>query len=327
MQEKLRQYLTDHRQDIKIDGDPKTWQIEKLAQGEYNINYLLTDEHRKLVLRLNTASQMHLENQIEYEYRALCALGASRRTPRPVYYDDSKKELPYQFLVMEFLEGGPLDYQKDLPFAAECLADIHATKIDPTFLLSPDNPKRAMIEECRALFAQYRSSAFYDEARGKKIDRMLQIGEKIAEHNEPTFLCCINTELNSGNFLMDRQNYCRLVDWEKPLFGDPAQDLGHFLAPTTTLWKTEHILTQYQIEDFIRQYERAVGSRFDISGIAERTQNYIKLNCLRGLTWCAMAWTQYQDSNRPIQNEDTRKKLDFYISHDFLDRIHDRYMR
>lgn len=66
--------------------------------------------------------------------------------------------------------------------------------------------------------------------------------------------CCINTELNSTNFLVndrdDNEKEAYLVDWEKPLYGDPAQDLGHFLAPTTTFWKTDVILDQEQMDAF-----------------------------------------------------------------------------
>ena len=36
-----------------------------------------------------------------------------------------------------------------------------------------------------------------------------------------------------------------MIDWEKPLWGDPAQDLGHMLAPTTTFWKTDVICQNY----------------------------------------------------------------------------------
>ena len=62
---------------------------------------------------------------------------------------------------------------------------------------------------------------------------------------EPVYRCCINTELNSTNFLINGGTYDNfLIDWEKPLYGDPAQDLGHFLAPTTTFWKTDVILSR-----------------------------------------------------------------------------------
>ena len=48
--------------DVKVEYYP-------LAQGEYNINYWFIHpiNGRKLVLRVNTGSQMHLDDQIEYE--------------------------------------------------------------------------------------------------------------------------------------------------------------------------------------------------------------------------------------------------------------------
>lgn len=44
-----------------------------LGQGEYNTNvsFIHPLSGQKLVLRVNTGSQMHLEHQIEYEFSAL----------------------------------------------------------------------------------------------------------------------------------------------------------------------------------------------------------------------------------------------------------------
>ena len=52
-----------------------------LGQGEYNVNYSFRhpETGQRLVLRLNTGSQMHLEHQIEYEFSALQALYPSGR--------------------------------------------------------------------------------------------------------------------------------------------------------------------------------------------------------------------------------------------------------
>ena len=97
--------------------------------------------------------------------------------------------------------------------------------------------------------------------------------------------CCINTELNSTNFLINGEgkgNY--LVDWEKPVYGEPAQDLGHFLAPTTTFWKTDVILDQDRIDAFLDTYIEKVNGRFDTTGLKERTYIYIPVTCLRGIT-------------------------------------------
>ena len=70
----------EEQKEIQITYQP-------LAQGEYNINYWFVHPltGKKLVLRVNTGSQMHLENQIEYEYHALELLADSGRTPVPVF--------------------------------------------------------------------------------------------------------------------------------------------------------------------------------------------------------------------------------------------------
>ena len=141
---------------------------QPLAQGEYNINYWFVHPltGKKLVLRVNTGSQMHLENQIEYEYHALELLADSGRTPVPVFVDGSKKELPYGVMVMEFLEGSALDYRKNLMEAAECLADIHSVPVKETDgLISPSNPLQAILDECNQMVQTYYKSDLGEEKK------------------------------------------------------------------------------------------------------------------------------------------------------------------
>lgn len=313
-------------------------QYELLAQGEYNINYIFTHpkDGKQYVLRINCGSQMHLKDQISYEYHALELLSESGRTPLPFYMDDSKSLLDHGILVMEYLPGAPLDYRTDLLKAAPCLADIHSMKMPSGHhLISPDAPLKAILEECEDMAAVYMNSDLADSAKKQKIRHMLDIGwKKLKETNLSTpWECCINTELNSTNFLVnaadaatdDRKN-CYLIDWEKPLYGDTAQDLGHFLAPTTTFWKTDVILTTEEVDRFIEAYCQAVNGRYDVSGLRQRTFVYIPITCLRGITWCAMAWVQYQDSEKMIVNESTRRKLNAYLEDAYLDMILENYL-
>jgi aminoglycoside phosphotransferase (APT) family kinase protein len=141
-------------------------------------------------------------------------------------------------------------------------------------------------------------------------------------HLHSAYRCCINTELNSTNFLINekgKRSY--LIDWEKPLYGDPAQDLGHFLAPTTTFWKTDVIMNEEEMDSFVQEYIRRVDGRFDTSGIAERTRLFTTITCLRGITWCAMAWVEYRMPGRTLTNESTARKLDQYLGEEFLKKI------
>lgn len=315
-----------------------------LAQGEYNVNYIFVHPvtGRRLILRVNAGSQMHLDRQIEYEAHALKLLGGSDRTPRVYYVDGSGKHIGHGVLVEEYLPGNNprYDNRAEMNAVMECMADIHAVPVpeeeviygepesvprDTVKLIAPEDPASAILDECEAMVRTYMDSPLGDDSVRKRLRALLDRGHEIVGQKAAagTYRCCINTELNSTNFLVDRERV-QLVDWEKPLYADPAQDLGHLLAPTTTFWKTDHILSGEETDRLIDEYIRAAGGRFDTAGIRERTHRLINITCLRGLTWCAMAWVEYQDPDKLIVNESTRKKLDAYLSDEFLAGIEER---
>ncbi len=294
-----------------------------LARGEYNIN--LSFRHpvsgQALILRINTASQMHLEKQVTYEANALELLQDTGRVPKVYYVDDSKRFLDKGILVMEHLPGVPLVYEQDLLRAAPILADIHSQPLPKEHgLIQAEGGTSFILEECLRMFGIYASSPLADGKVRMRIERLLERGHFLApalEGCKALYRCLINTELNASNFLLSAERDY-LIDWEKPVYGLPAQDLGHFLAPTTTFWKTDSILSTEQCRSFMEAYMQAVSGRFDSRGIEEASKVFVKLNCLRGLTWCAMAWVEYRNEEKEIRNESTRKKLDAYLHPDFL---------
>ena len=296
-----------------------------LGQGEYNLNYVFLHPltGKKLVLRINTGSQMDLKDQISYEYEALQALAPSGRTPRPLYCWPEQK-----MLVMEWLPGRALDYHTDLSAAAEILADIHCTPVPAdSHLLRPGHPAQAIYEECLRMVQHY----FDWEEREIQVCDLLgqligEIGKLPLTESSDAPVCMVNTELNSGNFLIDGEN-SHLVDWEKPLLSEPAQDLGHFLAPTTTFWKTDVILTPEQVKEFVQKYIAAVDGRMDCSMLSKRLPLFFTVTCLRGVTWCAMAYREYCQPGRQLRNEDTFKKLQAYLEPAFLQNLLDNYVR
>lgn len=327
MKHMIQQYVqeTHYRKCMHLP-EAVTERYEILAQGEYNRNYLFTHPvtGQKLILRVNLGSQMHLEHQIEYEYQALKILEDSGRTPKVYYVDGTKEKIPYGVMVMEFLPGHAMRYETELFRAADILADIHSMPVkEGTHLITQENPLRGILEECEEMFAIYEQSESGDERKKRWIRELLQEGwKRVDELSSPSYRCCINTELNSTNFLIQEQegrDY--LIDWEKPLYGEPAQDLGHFLAPTTTFWKTDVILTEKQVEEFMQAYIESVNGRFPTEGIEERVKVYIPVTCLRGITWCAMAWVQYQNPEKEVFNASTYKKLEDYLSDRFLKKI------
>lgn len=303
-------------------------QFTPLGQGEYNINYQFIHplSGRRLVFRVNTGSQMRLADQIGYEYHALKLLQGSGRTPHVYYVDGSRQLLEQGVLVMEFLPGRTLNYHTDLELAAACLADIHAIPAagDRT-LLCPARPLESLHQECQQMAGVYLHAAQGDPRVKAALARFLDKAARSEEATGELPRCVINTELNAGNFLINgpgQNNY--LIDWEKPIRGEAAQDLGHFLAPTTTLWKTDILLTAEQKSHFLSCYLR---HRPGISPqlLLRRTQDYERMTCLRGITWCAMAWVEYQDPRRPIQNETAYRKIQSYLTGNFLGWLWDNY--
>lgn len=342
--------------------------LRPFAQGEYNVNFAFeappASAHgtpEPLLLRVNLGSQMHLANQIGYEFAALEALAPSGRTPLPRYVDGSRTRIPFGIGVERRLPGRPLRYETDLPEAARILADVHATHVvTGTFegpqaahppLVAPAHPVSDIERECEEMYAVYQGWEQADPAVLARVARLVQrareIAQKDAARPAPPRRHVVNTELNSSNFLIvdppgagkqpgaagkdddgsapsanaGGSGFGYLVDWEKPILGEVEQDLAHFLVPTTTFWKTDTILTRAGMDAFVGLYERAVGGRFDTSGVRARLDDYLAVTCLRGLTWCAMAMVEYSRPDRPVANADTFAKIKAYLTPDFLDFI------
>jgi len=327
--EEIRAYAREPRLLRGLSLTPGTpVAVEPLGNGEYNCNYLLTVQGRteKMVLRVNLASQMHLADQIGYEYRALEALVPSGRTPHPLYLDGSRDLVPYGVLVMEWLPGRALDYRTDMAEAAAILADIHSTPVPERCpLLRPEEPLRAMYDECRAMSQVYLRWENAAPSTAARIERMLERASRLPLASRPDGPpCIINTELNSGNFLI-HPGRSSLVDWEKPLLGEAAQDLGHVLAPTTTFWKTDVLLTPEEMRSFFRRY-CSCAAGVDAADVGRRLPLYLWLTCLRGITWCSMAMVEYSTPGREVRNEDTYRKLFAYLEDGFLDFVEKDFM-
>lgn len=309
-----------------------TEEYRLLAQGEYNRNFRFRHPvtGKELLLRVNCGSQMHLEHQIEYESHALELLAPSGRTPRVLYTDGSKRYTDHGVSVMEYLPGRPLDYHRDLERAAGILADVHSVPLPgPSGLIEPADPLRAVLEECEEMLRVYLNSDLPPLSGKRKIRELLDLAWERYHRTNRTggARCIVNTELNNTNFLMAEEpdgpagGRDWLIDWEKPLWSDPAQDIAHFLVPTTTFWKTDVILSPGETADFLTAYEASVSGRIDLTGLRERLGVFMPVTCMRGVTWCAMAWVQYQKEEKELSNDSTRRKLEAYLNDSFLEEI------
>lgn len=328
--DQVRDYVNQKSFGLALGLEPKIeFMVEFLAQGEYNLNYLLQTRQQKFVLRINTGSQMNLENQIAYEFKALQLLERSKVTPQAFYLDDTRQELPYGLLVMEYLPGGPLDYRTDLDQAARTLARVHSLELkdeDVEFLVKEPGPFTGIYNEASRLSEKYFACPQANPQTARRLEQYLSKAEDRKQEGkyllkEP-WLRVINTDVNSHNFIVNKQaESCFLIDWEKPIYGEPAQDLSHFLIETTTFWKGDYVLSQEEEALFLKSYLQELSPCPQAKTLVDRVEMFKFFNYLRAVSWCAMAWTEYIKPGRPLSNRDTFEKIKRYIEPDFLDRI------
>ena len=105
-----------------------------------------------------------------------------------------------------------------------------------------------------------------------------------------------------------------LVDWEKAVVSYRYQDLGHFVVPTTTLWKSNYVYSEEEKLSFIRHYARNSDLDLDLKELFEKMKILERTILLRALSWCFMAYYEYTQADRKLRNEDTFEKIRDYLN-------------
>lgn len=333
---KARNYLQQARSVDVPNWDPdQDFSLEPLAQGEYNMNFLVNQGQTSWVLRVNTGSQINLSGaeNITYEFKTLKLLEPAGVTPIPFFLDQSMKLLPFGVMGMEYIRGEPLNYHCDLKKAAWVMARYHQLNISEqkNHLIQETQPLTLTYNRCTDMLQVYFDFELADKDLRNYLFEVVDWADK-ARHLESYYIndpwnCIINTEVNNTNWIINQdKGTTHLVDWEKPLWGDPSQDLSHFRVPTTTLWKTNVLMTEEDKTFMMCCYKDYIKDPHLKDTIEERTRLKDPFNCLRGVSWCAMAWIQYQSDDHLLKNEDTFHKLSMYIDIDFVRSLFDPYL-
>jgi hypothetical protein len=300
------------------------------------MNFMVQQGGTAWVLRVNTGSQigLSLTEQITYEYKTLQLLEPADVSPKPYFLDNELEYLPYGVLAMSYLPGEKLDYERDLEDAARLMARYHQIDVpqENNHLIHEEQPLTLTYQRCLRMMDVYLKSELADpEFRSYLIevrDWASQARRREVYYQQDPWNCIINTEVNNTNWILNRQaGTLHLTDWEKPLWGDPSQDLSHFRVPTTTLWKTDYRMSDDDKQAMMDAYKESIQDPHLVDTIEERTRLRDPFNCLRGVSWCAMAWVQYQRGDHLLKNPDTLRKLSMYIDIDFARGLFDPYMK
>lgn len=295
------------------------YEIEFLAAGEYNENYRVRANHGEFVFRINHGTQLGIDDQSSYEFEVLRAVYPSGATPRPLKLCRADPHFPRGAMLMEYLPGIRFDYERDWAAAARLFASIH--RLPPSGkLIQQKNPVGDIVAESLEMLNRHsphpladtgdliRAYAAQVAALGRRADPEMQ--------DEP--LCIVNTEVNSGNFISPvmetpSEGRLKLVDWEKAVVSYRYQDLGHFLVPTTTLWKSEFRFNPDLRRAFLEEYGAAINLTVGIDELDRRTAVLERTIVLRALCWCYMAYAEYTTTDRSLRNADTFERITFYL--------------
>ena len=306
--DRIREYLATGDRVEGITG------VEFLGAGEYNENYLVHSRSGEYVFRINHGSQLGLDNQIEYEFRALKAVEPSGVTPRGFFVDSTADGFGNGVLLMEYLPGRSLRYATDVEAAAEVFSRIHSLPTEEDLIVQ-SHPVETIAEERFALI-----NRFSDHPLIREKALLLRYHEKIltlAENTRDYFtneqLCIVNTEVNSKNFIVQPEK-TYLVDWEKAVVSYRYQDLGHFVVPTTTLWKSNYLYSEEEKLHFIQHYMQRLNLGLDAKEMFEKTKILERTILLRAISWCFMAYYEYTREDRTLRNEDTFAKIRDYLN-------------
>jgi aminoglycoside phosphotransferase (APT) family kinase protein len=288
-------------------------EVKFLAAGEYNENYSVHTDDKTYVFRINHGSQLNITNQIEYEYAVLKNLAESGVTPKPYHCDPSPAKLDGGVLLMDYLEGSPLIYERDLEKAAFIFAKVHS-QLASEDLIVQERPVYDIAKESRWLIHRYAEHPLTDvrDTLLRYHDEIISLAEKTKNLFEEERMCIVNTEVNSGNFIINN-NRGWLVDWEKAVVSYRYQDLGHFLIPTTTLWKTNYSFDAEAKKKFLRAYFSYIDERVPFDELVEKTEVLARTILLRALSWCYMAYYEYTRGGRELKNSFTFDRIKKYL--------------
>ena len=268
---------------------------------------------RRSVIRLNHGSQLGRDDQIAYEFNVLQAVEASGVTPRPDRWSMETGSLADGIMQMEFLPGVHLDYPRDSRWAAAIFAAIHQLPVDDRLEVQPQ-PIRDIADECLELLTRYPDhplTQHYKKLRDyhAEIMDLAAMSDRLFA-DEPRSI--VNTEVNSSNFLIGEDS-AYLVDWEKAVVSYRYQDLGHFLTPTTTLWKTDHVFSEEEKLYFLEEYRERGALAIPMDELRSKTRLLERTILLRGLSWCYMAYYEYLHADRTLVHSETEKTIKRYM--------------
>jgi hypothetical protein len=193
------------------------------------------------LVRAPKQSQLGLTAADNLAYQAACfeRASASGHAPRLHAVLPPSPEWPLGALVVDEIDGRPLELPRNLAPLAAALAAIHGL---PVPLPSARPPLRDQADPLGETLAEVERQAAHLGAAGLEpparamIEAELAWARAFVRTDARPPVCLISFDAHPGNFLLDRSGRAVLVDLEKARYGSPGFDLAHASLYTSTTW-------------------------------------------------------------------------------------------
>ncbi|NPE06986.1 MAG: aminoglycoside phosphotransferase family protein [Asgard group archaeon] len=202
--------------------------FELLGIGAFNLNYLLKTKQDKFVLRIENNDQFHFKKD---EYEILRSLNG-KFGPKVYFFDDSKKIIPADYLIEEFIDVGehPPAVASDefIETMGKWYRRLHLIKIkkqDSTYDL---------VKAFNFNYNKYSENKEVLEKNDQEIiDKLLEKALKILKSNNNIFSRRKYLSLTQGDPTRSNIFYSnktvKLIDWEFAMYHYREYDLAFFV--------------------------------------------------------------------------------------------------
>lgn len=217
-----------------------------LGGGAIQENWLLDCEideggsrsHRRFVMRTDAPASISESRSREEEFRIMStAWQAGVQTPEPVGFCPDARIIGKPFAVMHYVDGVGLGPKivKDSSLGGDrgALAAALGHQLGLIHRMDPGDPALAMIDTATSDHPGQEIERITTWLAANEIWRpALAWGLRWAHRHKPgggtyTFL---HRDFRTGNYMVNAQGLCAILDWEFAGYGDPMSDIGWFCA-------------------------------------------------------------------------------------------------
>jgi thiamine kinase-like enzyme len=261
---------------------------KELGRGLANDNFLLDfGKDLKYVMRFNIWPDRVWYNgnpiSVENEFLILKFLEPHGVAPKAYFLDASKYLFPFEFLIEEFVEQDTMHVSDDFSGVVKTVKRLHEVDVrhgvkffrrDATV-----NEKMSLYEtwlkevsinnktEIVDLFSRY--AGVYKAYLQRNSD--LLIGDSI-----------IHRDLFPENFLHERRDGWRIVDWQTAVIGNPIQDIAYLLWDFIYLYTLKRPLNKEEQHTILKSY---YGKQVDVDAILSKVQRLLPIFYIDLFLW------------------------------------------